>query len=69
MCHWRRNFQSSYQNYAIPKCTITASLHKEAAFEVCDINILEKKSKEAIMHLKYTETESRCKDKGSKPIS
>lgn len=32
------------------------------AFEVCDINFLEKKSKEAVMHLKHTETVSHCKD-------
>lgn len=38
-----------------------ASLHKEVSFEVCDNNILEQKSKEAIMYLKYTETVSCCK--------
>lgn len=33
------------------------------AFEVYDSNFLEKISKEAIMHLKHTETLSHCKDK------
>lgn len=48
----KEKFPESYKYYAILKCSITASLHKEVAFEVRDINILEKKSKEAIMYLK-----------------